>query len=501
MCLISERKAWKIPLITGLFTCLLGLACCGVGLKLLEFKKSPSLPPLIAGAPMVVAGIAGMVSVHAAFCLVVGVLSLHLINIFVVKEAKARKLQWAKCQSNFQGSKYCHWYATTLGMAVLSVLAVTLVPLGIICCVTKKYMTSQHESEAKNEHSFTLDQPEEFKVTSNALPSRELRLFQLNYMKKHRGHNNRFHNYSRSPVDQNEDVINNATENKLVKNLVTNGESFRYVIDDSYCLGNPVLHNHTLENETDHNQNLSTGGNEPIFKQLLSDVLLTNKRAEDKSCTENAPREPSHGNLECSHTSQDKACGPSVVPPSKKANEDHVLEDNITDNFSSSKSKPKLHLPSKPPSNKQCRQDDHARARENIAGRNYAFDPKVAGNREPTGKIHENYASSDDVTSNMAVNNESGAQVLGKQELGNHQLSDESVILRVPSNQLSENHVLSNQPMEKKVRDLVADKPRYAAKMYPVKAAQKSSRSALFKLMSRQRGNMFLSNTTDHSFA
>lgn len=44
------------------------------------------------------------VSVHAAFCLVVGVLSLHLINIFFVKEAKARKLQWAKCQSNFQGS-------------------------------------------------------------------------------------------------------------------------------------------------------------------------------------------------------------------------------------------------------------------------------------------------------------------------------------------------------------------------------------------------------------
>ena len=120
-------------------------------------------------------------------------------------------------------SEYCHWYAATLGMAVLSVLAVTLVPLGIICCVTKKYMTSQHESEAKvrryffhrvvlplrmcrhaiicsfwyslflkNEHSFTLDQPDEFKVTSNALPSRELRLFQRNYMKKHRGHNNRY---------------------------------------------------------------------------------------------------------------------------------------------------------------------------------------------------------------------------------------------------------------------------------------------------------------------
>lgn len=230
-------------------------------------------------------------------------------------------------------------------------------------------------------------------------------------------------------------------------------------------------------------------------------MLLTNKIAEDKSCTENAPIEPSHGNLECSHTSQEKACGPSVVPPSKKANEDHVLEDNITDNFSSSKSKPKLHFPSKPPSNKQCQQDDHARARQNIAARNYAFDPTVAGSRGPTGKIHESYASSDDVTSNMAVNNESGAQVLGKQQLENHQLSDESVILRVPSNQLSGNHVLSNQPMEKKVRDLVADKPRHAAKMYPVKAAQKSSRPALFKLMSRQRGNMFLSNTTDHSFA
>ena len=122
-------------------------------------------------------------------------------------------------------SEYCHWYAATLGMAVLSVLAVTLAPLGVICCVTKKCMTSQHiESEAKvrrylfhrenfflcacvgmhcfclfwcslflkNEDSFTLDQQEEFKFARDALPSRELQLFQRNYMKKHRGHNNRY---------------------------------------------------------------------------------------------------------------------------------------------------------------------------------------------------------------------------------------------------------------------------------------------------------------------
>lgn len=230
-------------------------------------------------------------------------------------------------------------------------------------------------------------------------------------------------------------------------------------------------------------------------------MLLTNKiAAEDKSCTENASRESSHGNLECSHTSQDKACGPRVVPPSKKINENHFLEDNITDNFSSSKSKQKLHFPSKLPSNKQW-QDDHAHARPNNVGRNYAFDPKVAGTREPTGTIHETHTSSDELTSNRAVTNESGAQALGKQQLGNHQLSDESVILRVPSNQFYGNHMLINQPMEKKVPDLVADKPRHAAKMYPVKAGQKSSRSALFRLMSRQRGNMFISNTTDHSFA
>lgn len=299
--------------------------------------------------------------------------------------------------------------------------------------------------------------------------------------------------------------------------------------DDSHCLGNPVFHNHIPENETDHSRNLSTLWNEQRFMQLLSDVVLTNKIVEDEGCIENALKEPNHGNLECSHTSQE-ACGPRVDSPSKKANEDLVLGGNTTDNFSSSESKPKLHSSNKLPSNKQW-QDDHARARQNIAGRNEgpmnhpsnqeatenkhpnnrppsiqaslncAFDPEVAENRGPTDKIHENYAFSDDVTSNRAASNESGAQALGKQQLGNHHLSDESVILRVPSNQFSGNHVLSDQPIEKKVRDPVSDKPRHAAKMHPVKAGQKSSRSALFKLMSRQRGNMFLSNTTDHSFA
>ena len=46
--------------------------------------------------------------------------------------------------------EYCHRYAATLGMAGLSVLAVTLAPAGIICCATKKFMTSQHRvSEAE----------------------------------------------------------------------------------------------------------------------------------------------------------------------------------------------------------------------------------------------------------------------------------------------------------------------------------------------------------------
>ena len=44
------------------------------------------------------------ISVHLVFCLIAGVLSLHLTFIFLGKEAKAREIYKAKCQSQFKGS-------------------------------------------------------------------------------------------------------------------------------------------------------------------------------------------------------------------------------------------------------------------------------------------------------------------------------------------------------------------------------------------------------------
>ena len=50
--LINEERAWKIPMTSGVFAFILGLSCFGVGMKLSEYKKSPSLPPMIAGIPV-----------------------------------------------------------------------------------------------------------------------------------------------------------------------------------------------------------------------------------------------------------------------------------------------------------------------------------------------------------------------------------------------------------------------------------------------------------------
>ena len=45
------------------------------------------------------------VSVHVVFCLIVGVLSLHLTFIFLGKEAKSREIYKTKCQSKFKGTR------------------------------------------------------------------------------------------------------------------------------------------------------------------------------------------------------------------------------------------------------------------------------------------------------------------------------------------------------------------------------------------------------------
>ena len=44
------------------------------------------------------------VSLHTIFCLIAGVLSLHLVFLFLGRESDSREIYKAKCQSNFQGS-------------------------------------------------------------------------------------------------------------------------------------------------------------------------------------------------------------------------------------------------------------------------------------------------------------------------------------------------------------------------------------------------------------
>jgi len=99
---------------TGLLGFVLGMSCFGVAMKLLEYENSPSLPPKLVGIPMLGAGIAGMVggrmrkhwlvSLHTIFCLIAGVLSLHLVFLFLGRESDSREIYKAKCQSNFKGS-------------------------------------------------------------------------------------------------------------------------------------------------------------------------------------------------------------------------------------------------------------------------------------------------------------------------------------------------------------------------------------------------------------
>lgn len=49
---ISEENAWRIPMGSGMFAFILGLSCFGVGMKLSEYKDSPSLPPMMAAIPV-----------------------------------------------------------------------------------------------------------------------------------------------------------------------------------------------------------------------------------------------------------------------------------------------------------------------------------------------------------------------------------------------------------------------------------------------------------------
>ena len=45
------------------------------------------------------------ISVHMILCLIASVLSLHLMFLFLGREADSRKMDKAKCQSNFMGSR------------------------------------------------------------------------------------------------------------------------------------------------------------------------------------------------------------------------------------------------------------------------------------------------------------------------------------------------------------------------------------------------------------
>ncbi|XP_020602511.1 uncharacterized protein LOC110041551 isoform X1 [Orbicella faveolata] len=166
-CSIREENAWRFPMSTGLLGFVLGMSCFGVAMKLLEYENSPSLPPKLVGIPMLGAGIAGMVggrmrkhwlvSLHTIFCLIAGVLSLHLVFLFLGRESDSREIYKAKCQSNFKGSSYCHRYAATIAMSALSVLATTLAPLGILSHVVTRRVPGYNENEVQEANNPTLE--------------------------------------------------------------------------------------------------------------------------------------------------------------------------------------------------------------------------------------------------------------------------------------------------------------------------------------------------------
>ncbi|PFX29831.1 uncharacterized protein LOC111324361 [Stylophora pistillata] len=154
---VSSENAWRFPLSSGLLGFMLGMSTFGAAMKLSEYKESPSLPPLIAAIPMLSAGLTGMVggrmrkrwliSLHMALCLVTGVFGLHLIFLFMGREVESRNIHKAKCQSNYQGSYYCHRYATTIALSGLSVLAITLAPLGILSYVVIRRISAYNVNE------------------------------------------------------------------------------------------------------------------------------------------------------------------------------------------------------------------------------------------------------------------------------------------------------------------------------------------------------------------
>ncbi|KAL9985212.1 hypothetical protein ACROYT_G007586 [Oculina patagonica] len=165
--IIRGENAWRIPMSSGVLGFVLGMSCFGVAMKLTEYKNSPSLPPLLAGIPMLGAGIAGMaggrmrkrwlISVHTVLCLIASVLSLHLMFLFLGREADSREKHRAKCQSNFKGEFFCHRYAATIAMSALSVLAITLAPLGILSHVVIRRMSGYNVNEVQEANNPTFD--------------------------------------------------------------------------------------------------------------------------------------------------------------------------------------------------------------------------------------------------------------------------------------------------------------------------------------------------------
>lgn len=156
---VRGENAWRFPLSSGLLGFVLGLSTFGAAMKLSEYKDSPSLPPMIAAIPMLTAGLSGMVggrmrkrwliSLHMGLCLVTGVFGLHLMFLFMGREVKSRNIHKAKCLSNYQGSYYCHRYATTLAMSGLSVLAITLAPLGILSYAVIRQISAYNVNEVQ----------------------------------------------------------------------------------------------------------------------------------------------------------------------------------------------------------------------------------------------------------------------------------------------------------------------------------------------------------------
>lgn len=423
-CQISEDNIWRIPMTSGVFAFILGLSCFGVAMKLSEYDKSPILPPILAGIPILIAGIAGMIggrtrkscliSVHLVFCLIAGVLSLHLTFIFLGKEAKAREIYKAKCQSQFKGSYYCHRYAATVGMTVLAVTSFTLTPLGILSYAIIRRMTSRYNvNDEENVYGSTLDRHQDSELTSNRTDerrsSRELQAESAEPRHTRKPRNQRRHNRNNDGnsilLPGHKKGASHASNGQENDNHPPTNHPASKQETSKHAPRNPVGDGHPSRNQVPTNQALR--------KQISSNQTPNNYAAKS-----NVPdRHPVRNNAPNNQS-------PSNYPPSNQA--------------------PTIQVPRSYPSTNQVPSDRQPRNHQRtiMSPSNQAPRNQAPQKRIPSNHPRSNQTSSNQVQSNQAPSN----QNLSNQIPRNYLQANQAPSSHPPSNQAPRNYVPSSHP-------------------------------------------------------